>query len=192
MVPTNQQLMNGIGQFIPEALSLHLQVIHFCNVKSQKLKTIQPKPFVMRKVSFYLFAVLAVFTIATSCKKDKPEPESTEENIAGVYKITGLQVQAGNSGKVDYFDRMNECQKNDTWGFQENGTFLFGGAATADCQDGDFSGTWNLNDKTLTITTDQASTTYHLDSFNGHTMVLSTAATVNDEPGTFYFTYTKQ
>jgi hypothetical protein len=32
----------------------------------------------MRKVSFYLFAVLAVFTLATSCKKDKPEPNEPD------------------------------------------------------------------------------------------------------------------
>jgi hypothetical protein len=39
-------------------------------------KAIQPKLLVMRKISFYLFAVLAVFTLATSCTKD-PEVRDT-------------------------------------------------------------------------------------------------------------------
>lgn len=145
----------------------------------------------MKKLGFYLFTVLALLAVATSCKKDKTEPESTPQNIEGVYKITGMQAKAG-SAKVDVYDQLTECQKNDTWGFQEDGTFLFGGAAIADCADGDYSGTWSLNNKTFTVSTEQNTTAYHLESFNGQKLVLSTAGTVNDEPATYFITFTKQ
>jgi hypothetical protein len=146
----------------------------------------------MKKASLYLFAVLALFTIATSCKKDSSEPKTTPQSIEGVYKITGLQAKAANTQKIDIYDQLNECQKNDTWGFQENGTFLFGGAATTSCQDGDYSGTWNLNGKSFTVTADQNTTAYELENFDGHTLVLSTSGTLNSEPATYFVIFTKQ
>jgi len=157
-----------------------------------KQKSLQPKRFVMKKASFYLFAILALFTIITSCKKDSSDKKTTPQNIAGVYKITGLHAKAANTDKIDIYDQLTECQKGDTWGFQEDGTFLFGGAATSNCQDGDFSGTWSLNGKTFTVTSDQSTTAYQLESFDGHALVVSTSGTLNNEPATYYVTFTKQ
>lgn len=138
----------------------------------------------------YLLSFLVLF--ATSCKKDNTDSKSTENNIPGVYKITGLQVKAGSNPKIDVYDQLTECQQNDTWDFQANGNFLFGGAATADCQDGDFSGTWSLSGKTFTVATQQNTTSYQLESSNGHNLVLSTSGTLNSEPATYYITFTKQ
>ena len=76
--------------------------------------------------------------------------------------------------------------------FQEDGTFLFGGAATGDCEDGDYSGTWSLNGKTFTVTAEQNTTSYQLESFDGHALVLSTSGTLNSEPATYYVSFTKQ
>ena len=145
----------------------------------------------MKKVGLYLVAVLALFTIATACKKDGTDKESTAKNIAGIYKITGMQAKVG-SANVDVYHQLTECQKNDTWGFQEDGTFLFGGAATTGCEDGDFSGTWTLSGKTFTVASDQNTTAYQLESFDGQKLVLSTAGTVNNEPATYFVTFTKQ
>ena len=146
----------------------------------------------MRKASLYLFAILALFAVATSCKKDHADTQPEPKNISGVYKITGLHAKGANTQKIDIYDQLNECQKNDTWGFQEDGTFLFGGAATGTCEDGDFSGSWSLNGKTFTVVSDQNTTAYQLESFDGHALVLSTSGTLNGEPATYFVTYTKQ
>jgi hypothetical protein len=139
---------------------------------------------------FYLSALLML--LVTACKKDNTDTTSSQKNIPGVYKITGLQVKAGSEPKVDVFNQLTTCQQNDTWGFQSDGTFLFGGAATSDCQDGDFSGTWSLNGNTFTVATQQNTTSYGFEHFDGHALTLSTAGTLNSEPATYYITFTKQ
>jgi len=143
----------------------------------------------MKKI-FYLFSFLLLSI--TACKKDSSTPETTSKNIAGVYKITALTAKAGNSQQVDVYNQLTSCQQNDTWGFQEDGTFLFGGAANSVCQDGDFSGTWSLNNKSFSIRAQQNTTMYQLENFDGRALVLSTSGTLNDNPATYFVTFTKQ
>ena len=91
----------------------------------------------MKKL-LYFFAFLMLFI--SSCKKDKDVTEPSKKDIAGVYTITGLSAKVG-TASVDVYYELNECQQNNTWDFQENGTFRFGGVATSSCQDGDSEGT---------------------------------------------------
>ena len=137
---------------------------------------------------FYLFSFLML--LVTACTKDKPEP--SQKNITGVYRITGLKAKTDGGAQADVYNQLTECQQNDTWGFQEDGTFLYGGVATSACQSEDFSGTWSLNGESFTITGPQNTTTYHLEKFDGHTLVLSTAGTVNGDPATYFVTFTKK
>src|SRR3954469_20222128 len=75
----NQQLIWRIAQFITKQLLKASLLPHFCPVinKTPKHKTIQPKQLIMKKVSYYLFALLATITLATSCKKDNHETRDT-------------------------------------------------------------------------------------------------------------------
>ncbi len=143
----------------------------------------------MKKL-FFVFSLFTLFIVG--CKKDKPEPTPTPASIAGVYKITGLKAKAGSAAQVDVYDQLTECQQNDTWDFEADGTFLYGGVATNICQSDDYSGTWSLNGNIFTVTTQQNTTPYKLESFNGQVLVLSTSGTVNNNPATYYVTYTKQ
>jgi hypothetical protein len=142
----------------------------------------------MKKI-IYFFASLMLFI--SSCTKDKEVTETSKKDIAGVYTITGLSAKVG-TASVDVYDELNECQQNNTWDFEDDGTFLFGGVATSTCQDGDFEGTWSLNGKTFTITTQQNSTAYQMDRFDGKTLVLTTPGTLNGNTATYYITYTRK
>jgi hypothetical protein len=147
----------------------------------------------MKKGSLLLYFVLSVL-LFTACKKDSTHPTDTPTptNIAGVYRMTALKAQTANSPEVDVYDQLTECQQNDTWRFYTDGSFLFGGAAAADCGDPDLSGTWKLNRKTFTVTTDEATTDYQFISVGGNTLKLSIGGTLNEETATYYITFTKQ
>ena len=134
-----------------------------------------------------------------ACKKDHSSPSSptpptipTPSTVAGIYKISALKVQISSTEQADVYNELTECQKNDTWGFQEDGSFLFGGAQAADCGDPDLSGTWSLNEHTFTITTDDGSDEYQLVSFDGKLLKLSIEGTYNDATATYYISFTKQ
>ena len=145
----------------------------------------------MKKVFFFL-SLIAAFSFS-SCKKDK-EATATQpaiNAIPGVYRITGLKAQASNSQSVDVFNQLTECQKSDTWQFREDGVFVFGGAVTSTCQDGDFSGTWKLEGKSFTITSPNNTSAYQLVSTDKKVLILSIAGTLNNEPATYYVTFTK-
>lgn len=129
--------------------------------------------------------------LVTACKKDSSAPEATPKNIAGVYTITALKAKTSSSQQVDVYNQLTTCQQNDTWGFQEDGSFLFGGVANNVCQDGDYSGTWSLNNKSFAIKAQQNTTTYQLENFDGQSLVLSIAGTVNGNPATYFITFTK-
>lgn len=145
----------------------------------------------MKKVFFFL-SLIAAFSFS-SCKKDKevPQPQSTGKTIPGVYRITGLKAQPNNGQQVDVYNQLNECQKADTWQFREDGVFLFGGAATTTCQDGDFSGTWKLQGKTFTVSSQASTDDYQLVSSDAKVLVLSIGGTLNGAPATYYVTFTK-
>ncbi|GAA4751583.1 lipocalin family protein [Flavisolibacter ginsenosidimutans] len=146
----------------------------------------------MKKAVAFLSALIIALSF-TSCKKEKDSTttQPTPKTIAGVYRISGLKAQAGSNPQVDVYNQLTECQKQDTWGFQENGTFLFGGAATQSCQDGDFSGTWKLNGKTFTITSQASDDDYQLVNFDGKVLVLSISGTLNNADATYYVSFTK-
>lgn len=141
----------------------------------------------MKKI-FYFLSFLMLFVVA--CTKDKPEP--TPKKIAGVYRLSGLKVKPDGGSQVDVYNQLNECQQNDTWDFQADGTFRYGGVQTNTCQSEDFSGTWSLNDNSFTIAGPQNTTTYQLEKFDGGTLELSTAGTVNGDPARYFVTFTKK
>jgi hypothetical protein len=143
----------------------------------------------MKKLLF-VFSLFTLFIVG--CKKDNPQPTLTPASIAGVYTITALKARAGSAAQVDVYDQLTECQQNDTWDFEEDGTFLYGGVATNTCQSDDYSGTWSLDGNIFSVTAQQNTTPYKLESFNGQVLVLSTSGTVNNDAATYYVTYTKQ
>ena len=136
---------------------------------------------------FYCFSLLMLIFVA--CTKENPEP--SPKNIAGVYRITALTAKADGGSQVNVYDQLNECQKNDTWNFQENGTLLYGGVVTSNCESDDFSGTWSVSNESFTINAPQSTTTYHLEKFDGNALVLSTTGTLNGDPARYFVTYSK-
>ncbi|HEX2532398.1 MAG TPA: lipocalin family protein [Chitinophagaceae bacterium] len=137
----------------------------------------------------YLFSFLMLSVVA--CTKEDKDPDATPKNIAGVYRISDMEAQATGADKVNVYNQLTECQQNDTWDFDEDGTFLYGGVATNVCQSEDSEGYWSLDGKTFTIETDQNTTAYRLERFTGKNLVLSTNGTLNGGPAKYFITFTK-
>lgn len=147
----------------------------------------------MKKTSLLFYFILSL-VLFTACKKDSDKPQTpTTEKIAGVYRITALTAQTAGNNPVDVFGDLTECEQNDTWDFNADGTFLFGGAQGEDCGDPDMSGTWNLNGQTLTITLEGDSTPYGFISVSANELKLSVEGTLGEEEeeATYFVTFTK-
>lgn len=141
----------------------------------------------MKKVLYFLGVLMLMIT---ACEEEKPEP--SQKNIAGVYRITALKAKPDGGTQVDLYSQLNECQKSDTWDFQEDGTFRYGGTQTSTCQSEDFSGTWSLSNESFTIAGPTNTTTYQLEQFDGRSFVLSTTGTLNSNPARYFVTYSKR
>lgn len=143
----------------------------------------------MKKTLF--LSLLSFLFIFSSCKKDNSSPVPTQQSIVGVYRITALKGHVANGQVQDYTSQLDECDKTSTWGFQNNSEFFFGGAATQTCQDPDFTGTWTLSGKTITLNANSTTTQYEIVSFDGKNLVVDTNGTIGSSAATFTFTFTK-
>lgn len=113
----------------------------------------------------------------------------TVESIAGIYTITDAKIKTG-AGEKDVYDSFDECQKNNTYGFNKDMVWYLGGVAKQSCTGPDDSGTWALNGNTLTITSSKdGAYTYSILDFDGKNLVTSSDG---GENGTNILTFTKQ
>lgn len=125
---------------------------------------------------FLLFLCSAAFT---ACKKDKDESVAlTKENLAGTYKLTASTING-----ADVMAQMDDCEKDDLFKFNTDGTYENVDAG-AQCGTDD-GGTWTLPGNN-TISFDGDART--VEKFDGKTLIMY--YTVSNI--TYKDTYTKQ
>jgi len=95
-----------------------------------------------------VFGLLSFFLLATACKKDKDSLPITKENITGTYKLISIKVSLNGSPELDADDR-EDCEKDDLYKLNADNSFNYVDAGTTCDPAGDFSATWQLNDKQL-------------------------------------------
>ena len=139
-----------------------------------------------------LFFVCSVININCKSKSGKTNTPLTIENIAGVYTITDAKIKTGDTEK-DVYSSFNDCQKNNTYGFNKDMVWYLGGVARQTCTGPDDSGTWSLNGNTLTINSRQSGAyQYTITDFNGSVMVAESQSDNNGTPETLITTFTKK
>ena len=150
-----------------------------------------------------LFTFIAL--INTNCKPktktsnvNSPVPAENKkipvsvENISGVYTITGTKLISGGTEK-DIYPGLDECQKNNTYGFNKDLVWYLGGVARQDCTGPDESGTWSLSGNTLTINSQQSGTyEYAILDFDGKILVTESTADNNGTQEKMITTFTKK
>lgn len=102
--------------------------------------------------------VLSILTIVfLGCSKSDDNPINpactiTKENIAGSYKITAISYKApGLPSPVDGMLLLDDCEKDDIYVLNVNGTLNYNDAGVSCSPPGSYSGTWSLNGNEITI-----------------------------------------
>ena len=108
-------------------------------------------------------AILCLF----SCKKDD---ELTKENLVGTYRQTAETENGVNTWNTSNYD---PCEMDNTYQLKADNSFVYTDAGTVCTPSINYTGTWSLNDKTLTV--DGGS--LNVESFNGKKLVLKETST---------------
>lgn len=139
----------------------------------------------MKKI---IFALLALSTVATSCKKDKKNCDLNASNVVGTYKITSASYKADAASPAqDWFALLPACEKDDLFIINSNGTTTITDAGTVCSPSTNDTGIWTLSGSTLTIDGEPA----NVSSFDcsGMTLVGTGVIQAGD---TYTATYVKQ
>ena len=123
----------------------------------------------MKKILLYSL----VISLFISCKKDKDGNCTLSVSAAaGTYRITAVKYkQTPTSAEQDYYNTLftDPCEKDDTYNFNANGTYIFTDAGVKCAPPGDFTGTWSLSGNTITIDGDPG----NVESFSCTAMIVS-------------------
>lgn len=139
-----------------------------------------------------LICTLALININCKNKTSKITTPPTVESISGIYTITGAKLTSDGTEK-DIYPGLNECQKNNTYGFNKDMVWYLGGVAKQDCTGPDESGTWALNGNILTVNSQQSGNyQYTIINFDGKVLVTESTADNNGKKETMLTTFTKK
>jgi len=142
----------------------------------------------MKKIWILLFFSATFF----ACKKktvDTP-PAQTKENIAGLYKLTGLTLTTATASETSIIDSyLTACQKDDLQQLKLDFGYNYIDAGTICSPAGDKTGTWALPATGKISINGQLG---DIVSFTGTVLVVSRVETVLGTPTTFKSTLTKQ
>ncbi len=101
-----------------------------------------------------VFFITAGIGIFSSCQKEAGNNDTCKidmQHIAGDYKLTALTYKSNANGvEVNFFDFLNDCEKDDILGLHENGSFNFNDVGMVCSPNGSGSGTWSVNGNQLT------------------------------------------
>jgi len=116
----------------------------------------------------FLAIVLGAVVLSTGCKKEEttvdppPPAQKTKKELlsASLWKMTGFTISAPSSGTEDYFATMKDCQKDDTWSYKTDGSYVRDEGPTK-CYPSDpqsEQGSWSISgdEKKITIDGDEA------------------------------------
>src|SRR5678815_1262740 len=123
---------------------------------------------------FLLYTLL--ISLFITCKKDKDKNCTLSMSAAaGTYRITAVKYkQTPTSSEMDYYNTVfpNACERDDTYAFNANGTYVFTDAGTKCVPPDDFNGTWSISGNTITIDTESG----NVDLFNCSSIVVSVSS----------------
>jgi hypothetical protein len=130
--------------------------------------------------------LLCAVLLATSCSKDDETPSRKAILTAKAWKISKVEVKVNGTTSDFTVFFLEDCNKDNSFTFQENGTYK-DDVGTDDC-DGDeanSTGTWSLSsdEKTLTITTDGDAETWNINSIDSNKIVIESPETTDDIDG---------
>jgi hypothetical protein len=85
----------------------------------------------MKKIK--LFTIAALMLGFVSCQKEenntvtegnKPAPTKKEMLIAKTWKLTAMTISPAVNGKTDVFPMVEACEKDNTWKFSDNSSYM--------------------------------------------------------------------
>jgi hypothetical protein len=144
----------------------------------------------MQKTHFTFLAGSLIALVFFGCHKNNDNPEAISfQNLAGTYKVTALVLSQG-SIKVNYYDSIDVCQKDDLFKFNKDSSFQYVDAGMVCNPDGSFSATWSLTGNILTVAGGNGVAT--VQSLTSKTMVLVSADTTYSPAVLTTETYARQ
>jgi len=148
----------------------------------------------MKKIYFLaMISFLAIATVFTSCSKEDDNDEKdtpktkTELLTVSKWKMTAFTVNPAVDGQTDLYASMEDCEKDDTFKFNTNGTYTSYEENNI-CEDSEpqESGTWSFNSTKTELLMDN-DLIFTIVSLTDSKCVISMQ---REEEGTTY-TYTK-
>lgn len=131
----------------------------------------------MKKLVFAPLALLFFF----ACKKEKDEENNNNNcpvsmaSLSGNYKIQSIKYRmTPASAEQDAFALVPECQRDDIYTLNENGTATYDDAGVECASNGDDTGTWSLSGTTVTIDVGGQAITGKLESFDCTNLIVVT------------------
>jgi hypothetical protein len=141
----------------------------------------------------FLLIPVVFAALLTGCSKSDSATSTncdiTKANIAGSYKITAIKYKVSPAlPEIDaYSNFLQDCQKDDIYVLNANGTANYNDAGVSCSPSGSTTGTWSLNGSDITIDGD----TFAITSYNCATLV-GTASNVQTTGDKVTFTFTQQ
>lgn len=124
--------------------------------------------FFTMKLTIKTTAVLVFLMSAlsfTACNKEVELPETTNESIAGIYKVTAMTMETP-AGSRNLFETLDDCQKQSRQILEANSSYRL--ISECDASENE-TGSWGVNGKTITIN----GVPGELISFNGRDLVIA-------------------
>jgi hypothetical protein len=148
------------------------------------------------KKHYLLLSLLAFLCLSfTACNDDDDEkPDDRKLLTSKNWKITGLKVTQG-ATSFDFYAQDEPCNQDDVWKFADNGTYQYTeGATKCDPTSPDVyeSGTWTLNNGTLTTTESGNTTNYKVVEITANSLKLSTEMVLSGTNTTIDFSFAGQ
>lgn len=132
------------------------------------------------------FLPVAFILCLASCKKEDAKNTLTKENLVGTYKQTAENVSGiGSTWNTNYYDA---CEMDNTTQLKSDNTIAYSDAGEVCNPSMNGTGTWSLNNKTLTIDGEELT----VESFDGKTLVVKSTYNFQGTSFTTSATFVKQ
>ncbi|GAB2527831.1 lipocalin-like domain-containing protein [Rufibacter soli] len=148
------------------------------------------------KKPYLLLSILAIFCVTFSgCNNDDDEkPDDKKLLTSKSWKLTAFTATQG-SVSYDIYGDLEPCDQDDLWKFADNGTYeLNEGASKCDPSSNQVyeTGTWTLDNGTLTLTSSGSSDTYKLVEISSNTLKLTIDQVLSGTNTNFNLTFAGQ
>jgi hypothetical protein len=103
----------------------------------------------------WALTALVCSSLLFSCKKEPvvtaPDCSISRNNLSGAYKLTAMTYKRNATAPVvNYFDYMDDCEKDDIVTLKNDGTYQYKDAGIICDPNGSNDGTWSVSGNTIT------------------------------------------